>query len=132
MTSILLVDHSRTAGAGLATSLRKRPRLDIIGVVQDTIAAGESLARTQPDVILIDLHHRDGDGAALCAALRRLTNAPIVALASFMTSERWDGLKAAGATEFLLKHVDTAALERDLHRAATRHRHQAAGGGNLG
>jgi hypothetical protein len=69
------------------------------------------------------MHHRDGDGVAPCADIRRLTSAPIVILASFMTAERWSGLKAAGANEFLLKHVDTAALERDLVRIAASHRY---------
>jgi hypothetical protein len=38
-----------------------------------------------------------------------------------MTPERWGELKNAGADEFLLKRVDSAALERDLLRVAQQH-----------
>ena len=114
MISVLLVDNSRAARTGLVNSLRKRPSLDVIGAVANESEAARSLACKEPDLVLIDIHYRDGDGAALCAEIRRLTNAPIVVLTSFMTVERWDRLKAAGADAHLLKRVDSDALERDL------------------
>jgi FixJ family two-component response regulator len=46
-------------------------------------------------------------------------------LASFMTPEHWEQLRRAGATDFLLKHVDTKRLGRELAELGTHHRKRA-------
>ena len=40
--------------------------------------------------------------------------APLVVLASIMTNERWQRLRAAGVTRCLLKRIDSECLNREL------------------
>ena len=111
---VLVVDKSDSARAGLVDLLARRQSLEVVAAVATADRAVEAITDVAPDLVLIDLHHGDLDGPAICAALRRVTRVPLVLLVTFMMRERWILLKAAGASEFLLKQVDAAALERDL------------------
>jgi len=128
-STILLFDESEAARGGLVNLLTRRDGLDIIGAVGSEQAAADVLAREEPDIVLFDMHHSNARGPSICAALRNLTSSPIVVLASFMTPQRWSELKDVGADEFLLKRVDSAALERDLVRIARDYKRQGRPGG---
>ena len=122
---VLVFDRSEAARAGLVGLLRRRA-LDVVAAVASEDQAAEAIARKDPDLVLVDLHHSDADGPAICAALRDATQAPLVILVSFMTDERWAQLRAAGADEYLLKRVDSGALERDLVSFAEAYRGRAS------
>jgi DNA-binding NarL/FixJ family response regulator len=116
---VLLFDESEAARTGLARLLERRPALHVNAAVGTHEQAEDAVAHARPDLVLLDLHTQS-DGVDLCRRLRSLSSAPLVVLASFMPAERWSELKAAGASAFLLKHVDSAALERDLLRMGGR------------
>jgi DNA-binding NarL/FixJ family response regulator len=121
---VLLFDDEEVARAGLASRLNRLPGLEVIASVGDEQQAGEALRRQEADVVLIDLHSQSGDGAgpAMCARLREMVAAPLVVLTSFMTPERWDQLEAAGVDGYLLKKIDSEALERKLVAVDSRYR----------
>ena len=123
---ILLVDERNDARSTLADRLRRGSRLELIGAASDLDEAADLLAAAEPDIVLLDLHHGDRKGVALCRGLRRLTEAPVVALTSFMTPQLWEEAKAAGVADYLLKHVDTDRLSLDMVRLAARHRRETA------
>lgn len=79
------------------------------------------LEQTQPEVLLVDLHLRNGQELESCRALCHLTDVPVVALASFMTPERWKAVERAGVATYLLKHVNTDQLGRELERIVGRY-----------
>ncbi|MEX0786000.1 MAG: response regulator [Dehalococcoidia bacterium] len=118
---VLLIDDHDDARAALAERLRRDARLDLVGSVHSLEEAGALIANARPDVVLLDTHRRDGRGIDACRELRRLTDAPVVALASFMTPQLWRAFQEAGATDYLLKHVDTQRLGRSIVRFAGRH-----------
>ena len=123
---VLLVDDRDDARSTLAERLRRGSRLELVGAASDIGEAADLLAAAQPDIVLLDLHHGDGEGIELCRGLRCLTEAPVVALTSFMTPQLWEEAKAAGAADYLLKHVDTDRLSCDMVRLAARHRGETA------
>lgn len=125
---VLLVDANDESRAGLAQRLRRTRGIELVGEAHDAADAAQVLARSEPDVVLVDLHGWDGQSAELCRALRSLVSAPLAVLASFMTPERWEELRQAGATDFLLRHVDTNRLGRALAKLGTQSRRHGFAG----
>ena len=123
---VLLVDADDDSRAGLAQRLRRTRGIELVGEAHDVADAAQVLAQSEPDVVLVDLHGWDGQSAELCRGLCSLASAPLAVLASFMTPEHWELLRRAGATDFLLKHVDTKRLGRALAELGTHHRKRAA------
>ena len=122
--SVLLIDEEDDARATLADRLRRLRGLELVGAVRDKQEFALTLAKTDPDVVLVDLHgrHWEGDRVQLCNELHKMASVPLVVLVSFMTRERWQQLREAGVTNCLLKQVDSERLERELVRVGTNHR----------
>ena len=126
--SVLLIDNEDDARATLAERLLRFRDVQLVGAVRDEREAGSALSRAEPDVLLVDLHsrHGEGDGVRLCSELRKMALEPLLVLTSFMTDERWQRLKAAGVTSYLLKRVDSERLERQLVLMGTTHKKSSA------
>jgi DNA-binding NarL/FixJ family response regulator len=88
--------------------------VELVGSVADASEAQDLLRDGSVDIVLIDLHRRDDHEERVCRNVRHLTDLPIVVLASFMTPERWDRVRAAGATGYLLKQIDSEQFGREL------------------
>ncbi len=113
---VLLIDSHDDARATLAKRLRRDRRLELVGATASLSEAADLLASS--DIVLLDVHEREGRGVDACRAIRKLTHAPVVTLTSFMTPELWAEVKEAGAVDYLLKHVDTDQLGSELVRLA--------------
>ncbi|MDZ4277748.1 MAG: response regulator [Dehalococcoidia bacterium] len=111
---VLLVDDKRDTRVGLAQRLERSEGLELAGAASGAEEARGALSQGRPDVVLLNIHRRDGQEVELCRALCSFTDAPLVLLASFMTAERWDEMKRAGAVDYLLKRVDTKQLSQKL------------------
>jgi DNA-binding NarL/FixJ family response regulator len=123
---VLLVSAQGEAG-DLAGRLQGNPHIDFVGRAEGLEQATDSLREAKPDVMLLDIHRWNGSAIDFCREVRRATGIPLAVLASSMTPERWRNLEEAGATELLLKHVDTGQLGRELVRLAAVN-HPALGG----
>jgi DNA-binding response OmpR family regulator len=82
-----------------------------------------ALARTQPDVILLDVKMPDGNGFAFCREIREQTPAYIIFLTSVTESEgEFEGL-VAGGDDYLRKPYGIELLQervkKALHRKGT-------------
>lgn len=118
---VLLVDEEERARKNLAERLERAEGIALVGQAGDVASAGRLMKKTRPDVVLLDLHRRDGEELAVCRAIAGMSAVPVVALASFMTPARWQATRAAGAKEIVLKRVDTGGLSRALARVVERH-----------
>lgn len=119
---VLLIDDHEDARTTLAARLRRDARLELVGSVSELDEAANVISNGRPDVVLLDTHRRDGRTVEACRELRALTDAPLVALASYMTPQLWRAIEQAGATAYLLKHVDSQRLGRSIVRLADRRR----------
>ena len=119
---VLLVDDHDDARTTLAQRLRRDRRLELIGAAAGLEEAADLLPGACPDIVLLDIHGHAGRGVDACRRLRQLTDAPVVIFTSFMTPELWTAAQAAGAADYLLKHIDTDRLSREVLRLARRHR----------
>ena len=89
-----------------------------------TAADGQEAVETalvaHPDLILMDLHMPRLDGLAATAQLRahsELEEVPIIAVTAFDTYGIREAALEAGCQDYLLKPLDSGALERALRAA---------------
>jgi CheY-like chemotaxis protein len=116
---VLLVEPVGDSAAALSKRLDGNTHIEFLGCAEGTEQAMDMLREVNPDLLLLDVHRWNGSALELCRQVRRFGPVPLAVLASSMTPERWRSLQAAGATELLLKHVDTAHLGRELAKLAT-------------
>ena len=118
---VLLVDDHDDARTTLVERLRRDDGLELVGAAASVEEAALLLSAARPDIVLLDIHGHDGHGLDACRALRQLSDAPVVVFTSFLTGELWSAASAAGAADYILKHIDTDRLSREIVRLAERH-----------
>src|SRR5690606_1447682 len=64
-TRVLLVDDHEVVRRGLASLINAEPDLEVCGEADGVESAMEAIASLQPDVILLDMSLKDGDGLEL-------------------------------------------------------------------
>jgi len=69
---IIIVDDHQVLTDALTIILRSQPDLQVAGVAATCAATREALARTCPDVLLLDISLPDGDGLSLVPDVKRL------------------------------------------------------------
>jgi DNA-binding NarL/FixJ family response regulator len=109
---VVLVDDHALMRQGISTILSAQPDIDVVGEASSGEEALEVVARTQPDVVCMDVEMR---GIGGIEATRQLRSDPSVSAQVLMltTFEREDYLLAAlnaGASGFLLKNARAEAL----------------------
>ena len=114
---VLLVEDDDRVAAALADLLRRHGAL-----VTRAASGAEALAAGEVDLVLLDLGLPDMDGTAVCRALRRASDVPIIAVtARAEERDRVLGL-LTGADDYVVKPYSSAELlariEAVLRRSA--------------
>jgi DNA-binding NarL/FixJ family response regulator len=108
---LLLVDDQAMFREGLRLILRQQTDFEIVGEVGDGLAAIESVRRTAPDVVLMDLRM---PGLGGVEATRRIkAEAPavkVIVLTTFEEDAEVFSALRAGAAGFLLKDAPSEKL----------------------
>ncbi|MCP2338579.1 response regulator [Actinomadura rupiterrae] len=106
-TKVLLVDDERLIRAGLAAIINAEPDLTVVGEAADGAEVPDAVARTRPDVVLMDVRMPRLDGIQATRGLLAGGGDPpkIIVVTTFENDEYvYDALKA-GADGFLLKRT---------------------------
>jgi DNA-binding NarL/FixJ family response regulator len=115
---VLLADDHAVVRQGLRTFLDLQDDIEVVAEAGDGAAAVAAAARTDPDVILLDLVMPVLDGAG---ALRRLVEAEsrarVIVLTSFGDDDKLFAALRAGAAGYLLKDVEPSELVRAIRAA---------------
>ena len=118
---VLIVDEYLAVRRALAARLGSYPHIDVIATAID-IREGMDKARTlQPDVILLELK---GTSTLLINPVSEMHQAlaghpaGIIVLTSYAEDDEREAALAAGASRYLLKHVDTARLLTEIEAVA--------------
>ncbi|MGH2948714.1 MAG: response regulator [Solirubrobacteraceae bacterium] len=114
MTRIAIVDPQPAVRAGLSMLLRTEPGLVPVGASSGAHDGVELVARTAPDVVLLEHHLTDGDGLSVCRRLKALPNAPRVILYTTDADGGLDLLARVACADGL---VDKSADPRELFEA---------------
>jgi NarL family two-component system response regulator LiaR len=115
---VMIVDDHLMVRKGLATFLKIKPDLQLVGEACNGREALELCEQVQPDVILMDLVMPEMDGPAATRAVReRWPQVQVIALTSFQEKELVQGALQAGAISYLLKNVSVEELAAAIRAA---------------
>ncbi len=116
MIRVVLADDHAVVRQGLRTFLDLQEDIEVVAEAADGEQAVAAAARTDPDVILLDLVMPVLDGVG---ALRRLAGgrARIIVLTSFGDDDKLFAALRAGASGYLLKDVQPAELVKAIRSA---------------
>nr|WP_174238142.1 response regulator transcription factor [Clavibacter michiganensis] len=116
---VVIVDDDALVRAGLAMLLGGGHGLEVVGEAADGLAAGTVIARTAPDVVLMDIRMPVCDGiTATAREVARRPDLPVIVLTTFDADELVLGALRAGARGFLLKDTPPVDLVHAVRQVA--------------
>jgi two-component system, OmpR family, KDP operon response regulator KdpE len=124
MTRVLVVDDDVALARALGINLKARGYE--VAVAGSGTEALESLARTHPDVVVLDLGLPDLDGIEVLHGIRGWNDVPVVVLSARSTSDEKVEALDAGADDYVTKPFEMNELMARI-RAAVRRRKAASG-----
>jgi NarL family two-component system response regulator LiaR len=115
---VMIVDDHNMVRRGLATILKIKADLLLVGEASNGKEALEICERVQPDVILMDLIMPEMGGVAATQIIRRRWPIiQVIALTSFQEKELVREALQAGAISYLLKNVSAEELANAIRAA---------------
>ena len=118
---VLLVEDSRVLTERITEALRQIPEVELIAAVDSEDDARAVVARERVDVMILDLHLRQGNGFGVMRALAKLPARPsIVVLTNYDLPQYRDEALALGAAHFMDKVRDYHKLPDVLHELVVR------------
>jgi two-component system OmpR family response regulator len=116
---VLLVEDSKVLAERLSDAIRETGDTRLVGVADTETAAVEAAKRQVIDVIILDLHLREGTGFGVLRALANEKRRPtIIVLTNYDLPEYKEAALALGATYFLDKACDYPRIPALLHQLA--------------
>ena len=119
---VLLVEDSKVLTERLTEAIRQIPEVELIGTVDTEAGALAVVKRDTVDVIILDLHLKQGTGFGVMRALATTHLKPrIIVLTNYDLPEYKNAAIALGATHFLDKARDYGRLPEVLHEICEAH-----------
>lgn len=114
-TRVLVIDDHPFFREGLVTWIQRQPQLDCCGEAETLVDARRALGELKPDLVLLDLQLRDGDGLDL---LRQPPSGrplpPTIVLSQRDESLYAERALRAGARGYVMKDEATATVLRAI------------------
>ncbi|MFE4665796.1 response regulator [Streptomyces sp. NPDC056716] len=115
---VLVVDDQRLIREGIASLLRARPGVTVVGTAVDGRDAVAQALELRPDVVLMDVRMPELDGVEAAAVLRaRAPECRVVMLTTFDDEEYVVQALRAGASGYLLKDLPADRLAQAVRLA---------------
>jgi DNA-binding NarL/FixJ family response regulator len=112
---LLIIDDHDAVREALEARLSAAADVEVVGCTGCWRTGLQDTLRLKPDVVLMETKRADGQGLK---ALRCLTeecpDTSIVVLTSYPDAEEQTEALRIGAARYMLKHIDTPQLVRDL------------------
>lgn len=135
---VLIVERHPAVRRALCKRLSVTTQLDVVGSTGDLLSVMDRLSTTDergdlplaPDVIVLGIENgNDEQLFEMLRIVRRLTDheTAIVVLAPYADEVERALLQQAGVKRYLLKHIDSCRLIREIEAAAEQDRHLAPG-----
>jgi DNA-binding NarL/FixJ family response regulator len=119
---VLLVEDSKVLTERLAEAIRQISEVELIGTADTEAGALAAIKREPVDVIILDLHLKQGTGFGVMRGLPAGPSKPrIVVLTNYDLPEYKNAAIALGATHFLDKARDYGRLPEVLQEICETH-----------
>jgi DNA-binding NarL/FixJ family response regulator len=119
---VLLVEDSKVLTERLTEAIRQIADVELIGTADTEASALAACKREPVDVIILDLHLKQGTGFGVMRALAATPAKPrIIVLTNYDLPEYKNAAIALGATHFLDKARDYGRLPEVLHEICEAH-----------
>jgi two-component system OmpR family response regulator len=119
---VLLVEDSKVLTERLAEAIRQIADVELVGTADTEAAAVAAVKRDAVDVIILDLHLKQGTGFGVMRALATNQLKPrIVVLTNYDLPEYKNAALALGASHFLDKSRDYGRLSEVLREICDAH-----------
>ncbi len=110
-TRILLVDDHEVVREGLRALLARREGFEVVGQAGTVEQAIAEAARSEPDVIVMDVRLPDGSGIEACREIRETRpETKVIMLTSYADDDAVFASILAGAAGYVLKQTRGSAL----------------------
>lgn len=101
---VLLVEDSKVLTDRLAEVIQQIPEVELIGAVDTESAARAAVQQNHVDIMILDLHLKQGNGFGVLRALAKAPHSPfVVVLTNYDLPEYKDAALALGAAHFMDK-----------------------------
>ncbi len=115
---VLIVDDHSMVRAGLATFIKVKPDLELVGEARNGRDALRLCEQLEPDVVLMDLVMPRMDGVTATRSIAgRWPGTQVIALTSYKDKELVQDALLAGAISYLLKDVTADELAEAIRAA---------------
>jgi len=115
MLTLLIVDDHVVFREGLRALLEMEPDLSVIGEASSGKEALGFVAVDSPDVILLDLHLSDGNGATFCRQLLEVSpSSRVLILSAYDNEQEITSALVSGASGYVLKTIDVGRLAEGI------------------
>jgi DNA-binding NarL/FixJ family response regulator len=119
---VLLVEDSKVLTERLTEALRQIEDVELVGTADSEAGALAAYKSRPVDVIILDLHLKQGTGFGVMRALAGAQKKPrIIVLTNYDLPEYKNAAIALGATHFLDKARDYGRLPEVLHEICEAH-----------
>ena len=120
---VLLVEDSGLLAGRISELIHRLPRIDLIGTVDTEAEAVERIAASSPDVLILDLHLRNGSGFGVLRSLERASarRPKVIILTGFDLPQYRREAETLGVDAFLNKSRDYHRLPALLSSYAAQH-----------
>lgn len=119
MIRVAVVDDQALVRGGFRAILAAQPDIEVVGEAGNGTEALDVVARTAPDVVLVDVRMPEMDGIDATRRITATSTCRVLMLTTFDLDEHVYDAFRAGATGFLLKTVSPEDLVASVRAAAT-------------
>lgn len=116
---VLIVEDDTLVGMGLKAQLEKMGH-QVVGQAANPAEAASLFQSEQPELVLLDIRLKGGDGIQLAEELLRQRRCPMIIVSAYSDSELIDRASAVGVFGYLIKPVSDKGLEAQIEVALRR------------
>lgn len=115
--SVFVIDDHPIVRQGLIQLIEREPDLKVCGEAADLREARARLGKTTPDIVILDLSLRDGDGLELVKDIRsKNEQLPVLVLSMHDEAIYAERLLSAGANGYIMKQAAADELLQAVRR----------------
>lgn len=113
--SVYIIDEHDRVRQALAERLSRAGPFEVIGHSGGVTGVIEQIAKSAPDIVLVEIKRSDGMGIEILRQIGGLPDPPkLVVLTSYPSVWEEKAARRAGASSYLLKDIDTDELIRHI------------------